>query len=46
MDPLFIFKSAGKNLIEVWFYGSENLPLDTMVAISPNGGISDELALS
>jgi hypothetical protein len=46
MDPFFMFKSAGKNLMEAWFYGRENLPPNTMVAASPNGWISDELALS
>ena len=46
MDPLFIFKGTGKNLMEAWFYGSENLLLDTMIAISPNSWISDELALA
>jgi hypothetical protein len=46
MDPLYIFKGTGKNLMEAWFYGSENLPPDTMTAISPNGWISDELALA
>ena len=33
MDPLFIFKSSGKNFMEAWFHGSENLPLDTTTAI-------------
>jgi hypothetical protein len=46
MDPVFIFKGTGKNAIEAWFYGSENLSPNTMTAISPNGWISDELALS
>lgn len=46
MDPLFIFKSSGKNFMEAWFYDSENLPLETTIAISPNGWISDELALA
>jgi hypothetical protein len=46
MDPLYIFKGTGKNLMEAWFYGSENLPPDTMTAISPNGWISDKLALA
>ncbi|OKP10291.1 hypothetical protein PENSUB_4287 [Penicillium subrubescens] len=32
--------------MEAWFDGSENLPLHTGTAISPNGWISDELALS
>ena len=32
--------------MEAWFYGSENLLLDTMIAISPNSWISDELALA
>jgi hypothetical protein len=32
--------------MEAWFYGSENLSLDTMTAISPNSWISDELALA
>jgi hypothetical protein len=46
MDPLFIFKGTGRNLMEAWFYGSENLSPDTMTAISPNSWISDELALA
>jgi hypothetical protein len=46
MDPLFIFKGTGRNLMEAWFYGSENLSPDTMTAISPNGWISDKLALA
>jgi hypothetical protein len=46
MDPLFIFKSSGKNFMEAWFYGSENLPSETSTALSPNGWISDELALA
>lgn len=46
MDPLFIFKGTGQNLMEAWFYGSENLSPDRMTAISPNGWISDELALA
>jgi hypothetical protein len=45
MDPLFIFKGSGKNFMEAWFYGSENLPHETTTALSPNGWISDELAL-
>lgn len=32
--------------MEAWFYGSETLSLDIMTAISPNGWISDELALA
>lgn len=32
--------------MEAWFYGSENLSPDTMTAISPNGWISNELALA
>jgi hypothetical protein len=43
MDPLFIFKNSGV-LVEAWFDGSEELPLDTMVGTSPNGSISDQLA--
>ncbi|KXL41591.1 MAG: hypothetical protein FE78DRAFT_545139 [Acidomyces sp. 'richmondensis'] len=46
IDPLFIFKGTGKGLMEAWFYGSETLSLDIMTAISPNGWISDELALA
>jgi hypothetical protein len=46
MDPLFIFKSSGQNFMEAWFYGSENLPIDTITAMSPNGWIPDELALA
>jgi hypothetical protein len=45
MDPLFIFKSSGKNFMEAWFDGSENLPYETTTALSPNGWISDELTL-
>jgi hypothetical protein len=45
MDPPFIFKSSG-NFMEAWFYGSEDLPRDTGTAISPNGWISDKLALA
>ncbi|KAJ5102872.1 transcriptional regulator family: Centromere protein B DNA-binding region [Penicillium argentinense] len=44
MDPLFIFKGSGKNFMEAWYYGSEDLPANT--AMSPNGWISDELALA
>ena len=46
MDPLFIFKSSGKNFMEAWFYGSENLLYETTTALSLNGWISDELALA
>jgi hypothetical protein len=46
MDPFFIFKASGKNHMEVWYRGAEALPPDTMTAISPNGWISDELALA
>ncbi|KAJ5378278.1 transcriptional regulator family: Centromere protein B DNA-binding region [Penicillium cataractarum] len=45
MDPLFIFKSSGSNFKEAWYDGSEALPPNTGTAISPNGWISDELAL-
>ncbi|KAJ5160973.1 transcriptional regulator family: Centromere protein B DNA-binding region [Penicillium canariense] len=44
MDPLFIFKST--TFQETWFYGSDALPpKTTLVGISPNGWISDELIL-
>lgn len=43
MDPLFIFKSGGA-IMEAWFDGSEDLPLNTRVGTSPNGWISDKLA--
>lgn len=43
MDPMFIFKSA--TFQESWFHGSEALPSKTLIAISPNGWISDELIL-
>jgi hypothetical protein len=46
MDPLFIFKSSGSNFMESWYDGSERLPPNTGTAISPNGWISDELALA
>jgi DDE superfamily endonuclease/Tc5 transposase DNA-binding domain len=46
MDPLFIFKSSGNNFIEAWFDGSEDLPPSTTTAMSPNGWISDEIALA
>ena len=46
MDPLFIFKSSGRNFMEAWFYGSEDLPHNTGNALSPNGWISDEVALA
>jgi hypothetical protein len=46
MDPLFIFKASGSNFIETWYDGSEALPPNTGTAISPNGWISDELALA
>jgi hypothetical protein len=39
MDSLFIFKSSRKNFRETWFYGSEDLPPNTITAISPNGGV-------
>jgi hypothetical protein len=45
MAPFFIFK-AGGSFMEAWYDGSEVLPPDTMTAISPNGWISDELALA
>ena len=44
MDPLFIFKSGGV-FMECWFDGSQDLPPNTMVGTSPNGWISDKLAL-
>jgi hypothetical protein len=37
MDPLFIFKGSGKNFMEAWFYGSENLLYETTTALSLNG---------
>jgi ribosomal protein S17E len=46
MDPLFIFKSSGSNFMESWYDGSEALPPNTGTALSPNGWISDELALA
>jgi hypothetical protein len=46
MDPLFIFKGSGSTYMEAWFDGSEDLPPQTGIAMSPNGWISDELALS
>lgn len=45
MDPFFIFKASG-SFMEAWYQGSETLPPETMTAISPNGWISDELALA
>lgn len=45
MDPFFIFKAAGKSHMECWYQGSEALPGNTMTAISPNGWVSDNLAL-
>ena len=45
MDPFFIFK-AGGNFMEAWYRDSEALPSNTMTATSPNGWISDELALA
>ncbi|KAF7169957.1 hypothetical protein CNMCM5623_002481 [Aspergillus felis] len=44
MDPWFIFKGNGI-FMESWFNGSEALPPDTTIATSPNGWISDELAV-
>ena len=44
MDPLFIFKSGGI-FMENWFYESEGLPPHATITTSPNGWISDELAL-
>ena len=44
MDPLFIFKSGGI-FMENWFHESEGLPPHATIATSPNGWISDELAL-
>jgi hypothetical protein len=46
MDPLFIFKSSGSNFMEAWYDGSEALPPNTGTAMSPNGWISDKLALA
>lgn len=43
MDPLFIFKSS--TFMESWYHGSEALPPRTITAVSPNGLISDELAV-
>lgn len=43
MDPLFIFK--GSTFMETWYHGSEALPPRTLTAVSPNGWISDELAV-
>ncbi|KAK9564249.1 hypothetical protein V6Z77_010319 [Aspergillus fumigatus] len=44
MDPWFIFKGNGI-FMEFWFNESEALPPDTTIATSPNGWISDELAV-
>ncbi|KAJ8234279.1 hypothetical protein LV156_004505 [Aspergillus fumigatus] len=44
MDPWFIFKGNGI-FMESWFNESEALPPDTTIATSPNGWISDELAV-
>jgi hypothetical protein len=44
MDPFFIFKGGGI-FMESWFNESEALPPHTVIATSPNGWISDELAL-
>jgi hypothetical protein len=46
MDPLFIFKASGSNFMESWYNGSEALPPNTGTGISPNGWISDKLALA
>jgi hypothetical protein len=46
IDLFFIFKASGKDHMESWYYGSERLPSESMVVTSPNGWISDELALS
>lgn len=46
IDPLFIFKGTGQSHMEALFYGSETLSPDTMMAISPNDWISDELSLA
>jgi hypothetical protein len=46
MAPFFIFKASGSNYMEAWYNGSEALPSESMTAISPNGWISDELALA
>lgn len=43
MDPLFIFK--GSTFMETWYHDTEALPLRTLTAVSPNGWISDELAV-
>ncbi len=45
MAPFFIFKASGSHM-EAWYDGSEALPGDTLTAISQNGWISDELALT
>jgi hypothetical protein len=44
MDPFLIFTSSGI-FMESWFYGSEDLPPNTTVAVSPTGWINDRLAL-
>jgi hypothetical protein len=44
MDPFFIFKSGGV-FMESWFFGSEDLPQNTLVSTSETGWINDELAL-
>ncbi|KMK57386.1 transposase [Aspergillus fumigatus Z5] len=44
IDPWFIFKGNGI-FMESWFNESEALPPDTTIATSPNGWISDELAV-
>ncbi|KAI3092914.1 hypothetical protein CBS147333_10169 [Penicillium roqueforti] len=46
MDPLFIFKGSGSTFMEAWYNGSDALPPNTGTATSPNGWISDELALA
>ena len=44
MDPFFIFKSGGV-FMESWFFGSEDLPQNTLIGTSETGWINDELAL-
>ena len=44
MDPLFIFKSNG-SFIECWFDDTEDITPNTMIGTSPNGWISDILAI-
>jgi hypothetical protein len=44
MDPMVIFTGSG-TYMESWFYQSENLPPNTILGLSSNGWINDELAI-